>query len=148
MPTFPDLFILRHGQTEWNLAGRYQGSLDSPLTALGRAQARQQRQVLQSLGETLIGADAFVSPQKRALDTAALALENIAGPDKSDPRLAEIKFGGWEGKTRGEIKALAPDIKLGTIFQSVSFFLVACIISIIILILFPQLALFIPNAMH
>lgn len=46
------------------------------------------------------------------------------------------------------VKALAPDIKLGTIFQSVSFFLVACIISIIILILFPQLALFIPNAMQ
>ena len=46
------------------------------------------------------------------------------------------------------VKALAPDIKLGTIFQSVSFFLVACIISIIILILFPQLALIIPNAMH
>jgi tripartite ATP-independent transporter DctM subunit len=46
------------------------------------------------------------------------------------------------------VKALAPDIKLGTIFHSVSFFLVACIISIIILILFPQLALFIPNAMH
>jgi tripartite ATP-independent transporter DctM subunit len=46
------------------------------------------------------------------------------------------------------VKALAPDIKLGTIFQSVSFFLVACIISIIILIFFPQLALFIPNAMH
>jgi C4-dicarboxylate transporter DctM subunit len=46
------------------------------------------------------------------------------------------------------VKALAPDIKLGTIFQSVSFFLVACIISIIILIFFPQLALIIPNAMH
>jgi len=46
------------------------------------------------------------------------------------------------------VKALAPDIKLGTIFQSVSFFLMACIISIIILILFPQLVLIIPNAMH
>jgi C4-dicarboxylate transporter DctM subunit len=46
------------------------------------------------------------------------------------------------------IKALAPEIKLGTIFQSVSFFLLACVISIIILILFPQLALFIPNLIH
>jgi C4-dicarboxylate transporter DctM subunit len=46
------------------------------------------------------------------------------------------------------VKALAPDIKLGTIFQSVSFFLVACVVSIIILILFPQLALFIPNLIH
>ncbi len=46
------------------------------------------------------------------------------------------------------VKALSPDIKLGTIFQSVSFFLLACIVSIILLILFPQLALIIPNAMY
>jgi tripartite ATP-independent transporter DctM subunit len=46
------------------------------------------------------------------------------------------------------VKALAPDIGLGTIFKSVSFFLLACILSIIILIVFPQLALIIPNAMH
>jgi tripartite ATP-independent transporter DctM subunit len=46
------------------------------------------------------------------------------------------------------VKALAPDIKLGTIFHSVSFFLLACIVSILILILFPQLAMFIPNLMR
>jgi tripartite ATP-independent transporter DctM subunit len=46
------------------------------------------------------------------------------------------------------VKALAPDIKLATIFKSVSFFLVACVISIIILIFFPQLALVIPNLLH
>ena len=46
------------------------------------------------------------------------------------------------------VKALAPEIKLGTIFHSVSFFLVACIISILILILFPDLTLIIPNAMR
>jgi tripartite ATP-independent transporter DctM subunit len=46
------------------------------------------------------------------------------------------------------VKALAPDIKLATIFKSVSFFLVACVISIIILIIFPQLALIIPGLMH
>jgi tripartite ATP-independent transporter DctM subunit len=46
------------------------------------------------------------------------------------------------------VKALAPDIKLGTIFKSVSFFLLACLLSMVILILFPQLALIIPNAMR
>jgi TRAP-type C4-dicarboxylate transport system permease large subunit len=45
------------------------------------------------------------------------------------------------------VKALSPDIHLATIFKSVSFFLLACIISIIILIIFPQLVLFIPNIM-
>jgi len=43
------------------------------------------------------------------------------------------------------IKALAPEIPLGTIFKSVSFFLVACIVSIIILIIFPQIILVIPG---
>ena len=46
------------------------------------------------------------------------------------------------------VKALAPDIKLAIIFKSVSFFLLACLISILILILFPQIALVIPNMMH
>lgn len=46
------------------------------------------------------------------------------------------------------IKALAPEIPLGTIFKSVSFFLIACIISIIILIIFPQIVLFIPGLLH
>ena len=46
------------------------------------------------------------------------------------------------------VKALAPDVKLATIFKSVSYFLVACVISIIILIIFPQLALLIPRLMH
>jgi TRAP-type C4-dicarboxylate transport system permease large subunit len=45
------------------------------------------------------------------------------------------------------VKALAPEIGLGTIFKSVSFFLVACIVSIVILIIFPQIALILPNAM-
>ncbi|HIJ20486.1 MAG TPA: TRAP transporter large permease subunit [Deltaproteobacteria bacterium] len=43
------------------------------------------------------------------------------------------------------VKALAPEIELGTIFKSVSYFLVACIISIIILILFPQIVLIVPG---
>jgi len=46
------------------------------------------------------------------------------------------------------VKALAPDIALATIFKSVSFFLLACVISLVILILFPQLALWIPSMMH
>ena len=46
------------------------------------------------------------------------------------------------------VKALAPEISIGTIFKSVSFFLLACIIAIIILILFPQLILFIPGMLH
>jgi len=46
------------------------------------------------------------------------------------------------------VKALAPEIALGRIFKSVSFFLTACIVSIIILIIFPQIVLFIPEMLH
>ena len=46
------------------------------------------------------------------------------------------------------VKALAPEIHLGTIFKSVSFFLLACIISIVILIVFPEIVLFIPKMMN
>jgi len=46
------------------------------------------------------------------------------------------------------VKALAPDIPLSTIFKSVSFFLAACIVSIIILIIFPKIVLLIPNMLH
>jgi len=46
------------------------------------------------------------------------------------------------------VKALAPEIDIGTIFKSVSFFLLACIVSIIILIIFPEIALTIPGMRH
>ncbi len=42
----PEVLILRHGQTAWNLAGRYQGAMDSPLTTLGREHAAQQGRIL------------------------------------------------------------------------------------------------------
>lgn len=41
MPDWPDLYLMRHGQTVWNAEGRMQGRLDSPLTPLGEAQARR-----------------------------------------------------------------------------------------------------------
>ena len=44
--SFPDLYILRHGQTEWNAEHRVQGGLDSPLTAQGREEAARQRALL------------------------------------------------------------------------------------------------------
>src|SRR5688572_21431497 len=59
---FPDLYLMRHGQTEWNLAGRLQGLRDSPLTARGIAQARRQARLIAD-----IGAARYSSPQGRAV---------------------------------------------------------------------------------
>ena len=104
----PEVLILRHGQTEWNAAGRYQGSRDSPLTTLGRDQARAQGAILAALGARLRGFDLRVSPQGRALETAALALAPLGLTARPDPRLREIAVGAWEGLTRAEIAARYP----------------------------------------
>ena len=101
MPEFPPLLILRHGQTEWNREHRIQGSQDSPLTDLGRAQARDQQAILQGLD--LAEFTAWVSPQGRAQATADIALEGLALPRHVDDRLAEIRVGEWEGLKRDDL---------------------------------------------
>jgi len=104
MPLYPDLYILRHGQTEWNVAGRYQGRRDSPLTATGLAQATAQAKIL---GKALAGQmpACFMSPQGRAVKTAKIALAELGIQPVPDSRLQEVDFGDWEGLTRAEIDA-------------------------------------------
>jgi probable phosphoglycerate mutase len=102
MPKFPDLFILRHGQTEWNLLKKYQGQMDSPLTKLGQAQAALQGEILQKhlAGRSL---PAYASPLRRAAHTAELALLPLEQQARHDSRLKEVGFGEWEGKTYVEV---------------------------------------------
>ena len=96
-----DLYVLRHGQTEWNAAGRWQGRANSPLTALGLEQAARQRRILAGLD--LSGAEAFSSPQGRAVETAGIALAPLVGEVRTDPRLREIDVGDWTGRLRAEL---------------------------------------------
>ena len=98
----PELYILRHGETEWKVAGRIQGNLDSPLTGRGRLQAEAQGRILR--GQDLAGFDALVSPQGRALATAEIALGDLLGSVTQDPRLVEIGVGAWTGLSREEIR--------------------------------------------
>lgn len=105
MPNYPDIYVLRHGQTEWNLAGRFQGCQDSPLTDLGVSQARQQGVVLAGLDLVTSPIPAFCSPQLRAVRTAKLAGLK-ASPDD---RLMEVSFGPCEGMQRHEVHALLPE---------------------------------------
>lgn len=109
MTKYPELFVLRHGQTEWNLAGRHQGRMNSDLTALGREQAVKQGKILQV---AIAGRDdvvAITSPQGRAFDTAVLALEPVGITPLVDDRLCEIAFGEWEGLTFDDIAAGWPE---------------------------------------
>lgn len=98
-----DLYVLRHGQTEWNAEGRFQGALDSALTALGRAQAERQGAILAGLGIGAETHDFAVSPQGRARQTAAIALGPIGAVATVDERLREISLGAWDGLTRKDI---------------------------------------------
>ncbi|SEW21544.1 probable phosphoglycerate mutase [Aliiroseovarius sediminilitoris] len=102
---YPEIFVIRHGQTEWNLARRQQGRLDSPLTELGCQQARDMGEMLQRVVGEREDIKAFSSPQGRALQTAALSLAPFGWPVTEDARLCEVAFGAWEGLTQARIKA-------------------------------------------
>lgn len=89
--------LLRHGPTDWNMQGRVQGSIDTPLSAAGKAKMRA---LLPPEGfET---ARVYCSPKLRARQTAACL--GLKSP-KYDPRLAEQDWGSWEGLTRAEMLA-------------------------------------------
>lgn len=106
MADFAPLYILRHGQTEWNRAGRMQGRLNSPLTETGRAQASHQGDILRPrIGEALTQGHIAVrvSPQGRAVETAALALAGLAAMLPTDERLCEVDVGQWSGLAFEEI---------------------------------------------
>jgi broad specificity phosphatase PhoE len=112
----PTIYYVRHGETEWNAAGRFQGSQDIPLNALGRRQAVTAGVVLRGiLGSSARGGQLpFVaSPLGRARQTMELlrgALDLAPSDYTLDDRLREIGYGRWEGSTLAEMKASDPDI--------------------------------------
>lgn len=113
MPSYPELLVMRHGQTVWNREGRHQGQLDSPLDQTGEAQAARLGEILaEHLGDGR--PDAFVSPSGRARQTAEIALSELSLPLREDPRLMEVHFGEWQGLLDIDIRhlwpALAPEL--------------------------------------
>ncbi|MFF3613117.1 histidine phosphatase family protein [Streptomyces sp. NPDC002580] len=97
-----DLLLVRHGETEWSMSGRHTGSTDVPLTDNGREQAR----LLGPLIARHHIAAAFVSPMRRARETARLA--GVTGA-RVDDDLREWDYGGYEGVTTLEIHRERPD---------------------------------------
>jgi probable phosphoglycerate mutase len=99
------LIVWRHGNTDWNAAGRVQGQTDVPLNDLGREQAAAAAPLLAALRP-----DALVtSDLRRAADTAA-ALAALTGlPVNSDARLRERHFGSWQGLALTEVAQRHPD---------------------------------------
>lgn len=93
-----DVLLMRHGQSEWNAVRRWQGDFDSPLTALGRAQAKVAAARLAELGIEF-GA-LWASDLERAAETAAVVGAALGlGAPVLDARLREAHAGEWEGLT-------------------------------------------------
>jgi broad specificity phosphatase PhoE len=103
------IYLIRHGETEWNRAGRMQGQLDSPLTERGQTQARAVGETLAELTGGGDGLALVASPLGRTMATATLIAEALGAKDiAADERLMEMSWGDWDGLTHPEIEARSP----------------------------------------
>ena len=103
----PELWLVRHGETEWARLGRHTGRTDVPLTEAGRAEARSVAQKLVGRRFGLV----LSSPLARALDTAHLA--GFPHAETLDD-LMEWDYGADEGRTTAEIREDRPDWSIWT----------------------------------
>jgi broad specificity phosphatase PhoE len=107
----PVIYYIRHGETAWNAAGRFQGSQDIPLNELGRSQAVTSGGILAGLiardGHPAAALPFVASPLGRARLTMELVRETLQLPPDDyaiDSRLREIGYGQWEGLTLPEME--------------------------------------------
>jgi broad specificity phosphatase PhoE len=98
--------LIRHGQTDWNLEGRYQGQSDVPLNAVGISQAKTLAMQLKGQSFSAI----FSSDLMRAKETADIAAAILNLPVNLDIRLREINQGKWGGQLVDVIKARYADL--------------------------------------
>lgn len=108
-----EIYLIRHGETEWNASGRFQGRLDSLLTEKGKAQAAACGKRLSTLG---IEFEAFLaSPLGRTRQTASIVASFGDFPETQfDERLAEVSVGSWDGLTHIDIDAQWPGLLDGS----------------------------------
>jgi len=95
----PDVYLVRHGETEWSLSGQHTGLTDLPLTAGGEEQARRLRDRLKPISFAKV----FSSPLQRATRTAELS--GYGAIAELDRDLTEWNYGDYEGKKRDWILA-------------------------------------------
>jgi len=101
-------YLIRHGETDWNMQGRWQGHTDVPLNALGQSQARRLAQRLHDEGAHF---DAIYSSDlQRAWQTAGALGAALDLAPRPLPALREIDVGGWSGLTRAQVLARDPDL--------------------------------------
>ncbi|WP_206810627.1 histidine phosphatase family protein [Paradesulfitobacterium ferrireducens] len=102
------IILTRHGETQWNIEGRVQGMLDSPLTERGLNQAKRLASRLKQEGIQYL----YASDRPRALATAEVIRTEIGltAPVLPAPQFRELSFGEWEGKVWAELRESYTDI--------------------------------------
>jgi broad specificity phosphatase PhoE len=98
------ILLARHGETEWNRTGRYQGWADPPLNDTGRAQAGKLAEQLRSTRFDAV----YSSDLQRAHETAEIVAEPHGVPVIVEPGLREVNVGAWSGLTHAEVEARFP----------------------------------------
>ena len=106
------LYLVRHGETDWNKDQRYQGQADIPLNDTGRQQAARNGVILKSLMPGIARADFVSSPLSRAVETMEILRCNIGLDAKAyrlDANLLEVHYGHWEGHLASELPQSDPE---------------------------------------
>nr|MBQ8252772.1 histidine phosphatase family protein [Lachnospiraceae bacterium] len=101
------LYIIRHGETEWNKVKRLQGQTDIPLAEEGIRLARETGEGMKNLPIDLV----ISSPLTRAVQTAQILTKGRDIPILTDERIIEISFGDWEGECMFDSEVLPPDFR-------------------------------------
>jgi broad specificity phosphatase PhoE len=105
------LYLVRHGETDWNREARYQGQRDIALNETGRAQALRNGEILRAAGVEVSTADFVSSPLSRARETMRiLRAEMGLEPDtyRINPAIKELNYGHWEGQLATDLPERDP----------------------------------------
>ena len=108
------VYVIRHGQTNFNAQIRFQGSMDIPLNDVGKGQAsRNGKKLREIIGASAAKFDFVCSPLGRARQTMEIIRSELGLPQSKyliDDRLSEINFGDWQGHTAQELEQKFPEL--------------------------------------
>ncbi len=105
------IYLIRHGETDWNRDRRYQGQRDIPLNETGRAQAKRNGEALRALLPEISSAYFVASPLGRARETMEIVRRALALPPERyaiDDRIKELNYGHWEGMLQDDLPLIDP----------------------------------------